>query len=202
MSSSQLLDDGPAQLRYDAERNRAGIVSAARTVFAEAGLDVPTSRIARRAGVAVATLYRRYPTREALVEAAFAEQHAECARFFAYAEKHPDPWLALREAIRRFCADQVHDKGFTAHLLLAAFPGKKAPAGITAGFAAEAERLDALLRRARDSGEMRADIGNAELHLLVAGNAGVIASSSATNAAAASHRYVDLILRSFEAGPG
>lgn len=68
-------------------------------------------------------------------------------------------------------------------------------------FVAEAERIDVLLSRARDSGAMRADIGRAELHLLVAGNAGVIAASAPADAPAASRRYVDLVLRSFEAAP-
>ena len=50
-------------LRADARRNREGIIAAAQEVFAQRGLDVPVEDIARHAGVGVATVYRRFPTR-------------------------------------------------------------------------------------------------------------------------------------------
>ena len=59
-------------LRADAARNRARVLDAARSAFAEAGLDVGVEEIARRAGVGKGTLYRRFPTKEALVRAIFA----------------------------------------------------------------------------------------------------------------------------------
>ena len=58
-------------LRADAARNRTRVLDAARTAFAEAGLDVGVEEIARRAGVGKGTLYRRFPTKEALVRAIF-----------------------------------------------------------------------------------------------------------------------------------
>ena len=60
-------------LRADAARNRARVLDAARTAFAEAGLDVGVEEIARRAGVGKGTLYRRFPTKEALVRAIFED---------------------------------------------------------------------------------------------------------------------------------
>lgn len=56
-------------LRVDAERNRRRVLKAAREVFAAEGLEVPIDAIARRAGVGVGTLYRHFPTKEALFEA-------------------------------------------------------------------------------------------------------------------------------------
>ena len=64
-------------LRADAARNRARVLEAARTAFAEAGLDVGVEEIARRAGVGKGTLYRRFPTKEALVRAIFDEVQDE-----------------------------------------------------------------------------------------------------------------------------
>jgi len=58
-------------LRADAERNRLKIIEAAQSLFAERGIDVTMDEIARAAGVGVATLYRRYPTRTELVAYAF-----------------------------------------------------------------------------------------------------------------------------------
>jgi AcrR family transcriptional regulator len=60
-------------LRADAARNRARILDAARSAFAESGLDVGVEEIARRAGVGKGTLYRRFPTKEALVRAIFED---------------------------------------------------------------------------------------------------------------------------------
>ena len=67
------------RLRADAARNRAAIVAVARDVFAEQGLEAPLEAIAARAGVGIATLYRRFPTREKLVAAALTEKVAEYA---------------------------------------------------------------------------------------------------------------------------
>jgi AcrR family transcriptional regulator len=63
----------PRPLRADAARNRARILDAARAAFAESGLDVGVEEIARRAGVGKGTLYRRFPTKEALVRAIFED---------------------------------------------------------------------------------------------------------------------------------
>ena len=81
--------------RRDAQRNRALLVSAAREAFAEHGVDARLDEIARRAGVGSGTLYRHFPTREALVEAIFAERVGE---FLALAEAghvEPDGWAGL-----------------------------------------------------------------------------------------------------------
>jgi AcrR family transcriptional regulator len=63
-------------LRADAERNRQRIVEAARALFAERGLNVPLEEIAHRAQVGIATLYRRFPTREDLIAASFEAKMA------------------------------------------------------------------------------------------------------------------------------
>ena len=69
----------PRRLRADAARNRASIVAVAREVFAEQGLEAPLEAIAARAGVGIATLYRRFPTREKLVAAALVGKVTEYA---------------------------------------------------------------------------------------------------------------------------
>src|SRR3954453_17400464 len=81
-----------AGLRVDAERNRQRVVAAAREAFAEFGLDVPLEDIARRAGVGVGTLYRRYPTRADLVAAAFEAKMTAYAEAAREALADPDPW--------------------------------------------------------------------------------------------------------------
>ena len=66
-------------LRRDAERNRQRILEAARAAFAEDGLSVTLDEIARRAGVGVGTIYRRFPDKEQLIDALFEERMNETA---------------------------------------------------------------------------------------------------------------------------
>ena len=82
-------------LRADAARNRARVLDAARTAFAEAGLDVGVEEIARRAGVGKGTLYRRFPTKEALVRAIFEDILEEIDHIVTAAEAEPDAWTAF-----------------------------------------------------------------------------------------------------------
>ncbi|MBE1490704.1 TetR/AcrR family transcriptional regulator [Plantactinospora soyae] len=85
-------DSGLLGGRTDALQNRDGIVETARKLLAERGLDLPMTAIARRAGGAVATLYRRFPTKESLIIEAFADQFAACASLMDDALADPDPW--------------------------------------------------------------------------------------------------------------
>src|SRR4051812_27613565 len=108
-------------LRVDARNNRARIVEAARELFAEVGLNVTMTDIARRSGVGVATLYRRFPTKESLITEAFAEQIEVCAAVVDQALANQDPWDAFRTAVESVCAMQAVDKGFTG-AFISAFP--------------------------------------------------------------------------------
>src|SRR3954465_4395805 len=85
-------------LRADAARNRARILDAARSAFAESGLDVGVEEIARRAGVGKGTLYRRFPTKEALVRAIFEDILEEVETLAADADAMDD----AQEAFARF----------------------------------------------------------------------------------------------------
>ncbi len=69
MSTSEAIPP----LRADARRNRDALLNAARQVFAEEGLSAPLDRIAKLADVGRATLYRRFPTREDLIQAIFQD---------------------------------------------------------------------------------------------------------------------------------
>src|SRR5437879_13627884 len=85
----------PRRLRVDAERNRAALLDAARELFAEQGLDAPLEEIALRAGVGIATLYRRFPTRAQLVAAALVDKVTQYAEAAQQALAVPDPWAGF-----------------------------------------------------------------------------------------------------------
>src|SRR5499425_2315450 len=86
---------GIRPLRRDAERNRQRILKAASEVFNERGLEVSLDEIARHAGVGVGTVYRRFRTKEELVEALFIDRIEEVAALAEEAAEVPDPWSGL-----------------------------------------------------------------------------------------------------------
>jgi AcrR family transcriptional regulator len=101
-------------LRRDAEANRRRILAAAAEAFARHGLDVPVDEIARRAGVGMGTLYRRFPTKAALVEAIFEEHLDRLAALAEQALLDDDPWRGLAGFIERTVALQAENRGFAA----------------------------------------------------------------------------------------
>ena len=106
----------PRRLRADAIRNRAKVLDAARTAFAEHGAEAQMEDIARRASVGVGTVYRHFPTkqalREALVEASFDEKIAKVRTLL----DEPDPWRALERCFELCAATQERDRAWTAAL--------------------------------------------------------------------------------------
>ncbi|MCU1490660.1 MAG: TetR/AcrR family transcriptional regulator [Acidimicrobiaceae bacterium] len=104
------------QLRADAQRNRARLISTATKVFAAEGTDVALEEIARQAGVGIGTLYRHFPTREALIEAVYRNE-VEVLRDSAdtlLAQLPPEE--ALAEWMQRFVAYVATKRGLVAAL--------------------------------------------------------------------------------------
>ena len=174
--ADQTPADHPA-LRADAERNRCRIVEAARQVFAEQGLDAPMNEVARRARVGIATLYRRFPTREDLITSVFAEKMIAYAGAIEEALADPDAWHGFCVYIERVCAMQAEDHGFTEVLTLTfptatAFEAKRN----------EAYRGFAELDRPRQGATagLRPDFSPEDLVLLLMANAGVVAATAGT----------------------
>ena len=115
-------------LRVDAERNRGRIVEAAQAAFAEQGLDVPLEDVAEDAGVGIATLYRRFPTRDDLIAACFERRVAEYARVAEEALEAPDGWSGLCAYVEQICAMQAADRGLK-DVLTRTFPERQDPGG-------------------------------------------------------------------------
>jgi AcrR family transcriptional regulator len=182
-------------LRADAERNRQRLIAAARQVFAERGLHVPMEDIARHAGVGVATLYRRFPTRAHLVAGAFGAKMCAYADAVAQAVAEPDPWVGFCGYIERVCAMQAEDRGF-ANVLTMTFPLDKC-------FEAERNRafrgFGELVGRAKAAGKLRADFVVEDLAMILMANAGVIAGT-ADAAPETWRRFAAYMIQAFSAG--
>ncbi|MBF6298387.1 TetR/AcrR family transcriptional regulator [Nocardia amamiensis] len=97
-------------LRSDAQRNRDALVTAARAVFEERGLDAPLKEIAARAGVAIGTLYNRFPTRDDLIAAAVEDRIEAGSRIAEAALAIDDPWQSFVYLVEQVCARQASDR--------------------------------------------------------------------------------------------
>jgi AcrR family transcriptional regulator len=183
-------------LRADAERNRLKIIEAAQSLFAERGIDVTMDEIARAAGVGVATLYRRYPTRSELVGHAFENKMWQFATGVRKALEDPDPWHGFCTYIISLCTMQSHDRGFSDALTMT-FPNVER---------FEAARIQAfddfstLIKKAKDCGALREDFSPEDLPILLMANAGVLAATGDV-APRSAPRLIAYLLQAF-AAPG
>src|SRR3954462_12789547 len=90
--SRGVTDVATRPLRADARRNRERVLTAARAVFAEAGREAQMDDVARRAMVGVGTVYRHFPTKEALIEAIALDAFEQIAQRAREALEQADPW--------------------------------------------------------------------------------------------------------------
>jgi AcrR family transcriptional regulator len=151
--------------RADARRNYEKVLAAAREAFAEGGESTALEEIARRAGVGIGTLYRHFPSRQALVEALYLDGVEDVCRSAAEFDG-ADPWEALNGWVERFIA-YLATKRALAHELLnymdqdaSLFQASRASL-----FAAG----EPLLERAQQAGVVRQDVTIAELIQMVVG---------------------------------
>jgi len=186
---------GPGQrrLRADAERNRAAIVAAAREVFAEHGLEAPLEEIAQRAGVGIATLYRRFPSREQLVAAALLEKVTQYADAASRAMTASDPWAGFTGYVHRICELQASDRGLSDLLSMTL----AADESIEQLRAAANAQLVSLIDRAKAAGKLRADFIGEDLLLLLIASAAV-GQVTRADAPGTWRRFVALVLDAFE----
>jgi AcrR family transcriptional regulator len=182
-------------LRRDAERNRQRVLEAARTTFAERGINAPLDDIARRADVGIATLYRRFPTREALIEATFELKALDYVRAADEALRADDAWEGFRGYIERLCAIQAEDRGST-DVLTTTFPTAKK---LEAFRKASHRKASELIQRAQEQGALRPDFVMGDLIFILIAN-GAFLQATRDVAPNAWKRYVALLLDALKAG--
>jgi AcrR family transcriptional regulator len=195
MASAQSSRTSGRVLRADAAQNRQRIARAAREVFEERGLDAPLDEIAGRAGVGAGTLYRRFPTREDLVEAAFEDELEKWAAIAEEALQCEDPWVGFTTFIERICGAMATDRGFS-DLMISRLPTSEAAESFCQRWTYV---LGSVVRRAQDAGAVREDLVVEDVLLFLMANAGVV---QVTRCAAphAWRRLVALLLEACRAG--
>jgi AcrR family transcriptional regulator len=180
------------RLRADATRNRDAILAAAKEIFAERGIEASLEEIAARARVGIATLYRRFPSRQHLVAEALIDKVAKYADAAEAALAIADPWAGFCGYVRTICDLQAGDRGL-ADLLSMTFPADER---------VERLRLTAndhvvlLIDRAKAAGELRDDFVKEDLLVLLIANAALV-HVTRTEAPRASRRLVALALDAF-----
>lgn len=141
--------------RTDAIRNRERVLKAAKAVFSVGGPDASLEAVARRAGVGIGTLYRHFPTREALFEAVYRREVEQLAELADQLKGTDAPVDALRRWLRSNVEFVATKKGMSAALALAAHGSSELYAYTSARLT---RAVGGLLDRAVAAGEIRSDI--------------------------------------------
>jgi AcrR family transcriptional regulator len=178
-------------LRRDAAENRDRLLAAAVEVFDTQGLDASVTEIARVAGVGMGTLYRRFPTKAALIEALVQDVLDATIKFAREAAaEHPDG-TGLEWFLEASCAHQAEHPGLIARLWTTDHEMVKTARRLIAG----------LLADAQDHGRIRRDITNTDLTIAFFGIRGVLQATRA-EAPDAWRRHLELLIAGMRPGAG
>jgi AcrR family transcriptional regulator len=182
-------------LRRDAERNRQRILKAASEVFNERGLDVSLDEIARYAGVGVGTVYRRFRTKEELIEALFMDRLDSVAATADEAYAAPDAWCGLVSFMERMAELMAGNLGLRQMLMFATY-GRDL---VAVARQRNEPLVQRLVERAQAAGQLRADIQQTDIPFIV-----FMLTDAAHLAYAANpgiwRRYLTLILDGMQPG--
>ena len=166
MSSAEMStarpDGQPRPLRRDAERNRQRILRAASEVFTTRGVEATLDDIARHAGVGVGTVYRRFPDKEALIEALFEERLGTMVGLAEQGLANPDPWAGLVFLLEQAGGLLAGDRGLRQIVMFANYGRDRVGE-------ARARLLPVVIQlvaRAQADGSVRADLSPTDIPLI------------------------------------
>jgi AcrR family transcriptional regulator len=156
----------PRPLRSDARRNIDRVLNAAEEVFATQGLAVPIDAIAARAGVGVGTVYRHFPTKEALFQAVVVAHLEALVERAKQLSTEPDAGQAMFTFVAELADLAAKKKDLTDELARAGIDSEQVHSTIKD----ELEKaFDVLLCRAQAAGAVRSDVSSADVSTLLMG---------------------------------
>jgi AcrR family transcriptional regulator len=180
--------------RADGQRNREKLIEAAKTAFAEIGVDAGLDEIARRAGVGIGTLYRHFPNRDAIVEAVYRREVEQLAEAAPRLLQTLPPGEALHQWMRLF-VDYVATKKMIASALGPI--GSTSPELYVSSGAKITGAISHLVQQAASQGDIGTDADPADLlHALV----GFTYMKTAPDWEASARRLIDLLMAGLRAG--
>jgi AcrR family transcriptional regulator len=174
--------------RADALRNRERLLTAAKAVFHRGAGDISLDEVAAEAGVGVGTLYRHFPTRDALIEAVYRTEVQALAASAARLGEERKPLDALREWMRLF-VDYIATKHLVAPALNGVVGGPSAIYADSGRLITDA--ITGLVGRAAAAGELRSDLDPLDLLRALVGVANVSAAPGWEESA---KRLVDILV--------
>ena len=148
-------------LRKDAERNRQRVIEAARELFASRGLDATLNDVAHHAGLGVGTVYRRFPTKEELIEAIFEDAMNQLADLAESALQHQNSWQGFVWLVEQLCEITATDRGIR-EIAFSKAGGRR----VEAARVRLAPRLTKLVERAQDDGYLRPEVSFTDMPIV------------------------------------
>ncbi|CRZ17894.1 TetR/AcrR family transcriptional regulator [Mycolicibacterium neworleansense] len=148
-------------LRKDAERNRQRVLDAARELFAEKGLEATLNDVARYANVGVGTVYRRFATKEELIEAIFVDGMEQLTALAETALQHEDSWQGFAWYVEKMCEITATDRGLREIAFSKSYGGDRVKAcqeGLV-------PVLGKLVERAQSDGYLRPELSSTDMPL-------------------------------------
>jgi AcrR family transcriptional regulator len=188
----------PRPPRADAVRNRARLLETAAELFAREGTTVPLEEVARRAGVGIGTLYRHFPTREAVIEALMRTGLDGLLAQGQRLLRAPDAREALVTWLHAALCNTRAYRGLAGPMASAC--AATGPPQLHDGCARVQEATAALLRRAQRSGGIRADVTATDLVALI--NAIAWSGEQAPADAELPERLLGVVLQGLRRDPG
>jgi len=174
--------------RADAERNRRRLADVAKAAFAEEGADVSLEEIARRAGVGIGTLYRHFPTRNAILEAIYRQEAEQLGAAATTLLEKNTPVEALRAWMRLF-VDYIGTKKLILPALNAATGDTSALTAYSSAQIMTAANL--LVTRAVENGDIKRDVQALDLMYALYGFAN---TDNRPDMTARAHRLIDILI--------
>jgi AcrR family transcriptional regulator len=139
------------------------VLKAASEVFTEYGLEVSLDEVARQAGVGVGTVYRRFRTKEQLVQALFDERIEAIAAVAERAAQEPDPWTGLVSFMEQMAEMLAGDLGLRQMLMFATYGQDR----VAYARQRNAPLVEKLVKRAQDAGQVRPDLRPTDIPFIV-----------------------------------
>jgi AcrR family transcriptional regulator len=192
-----MIDKPCRGLRKDAERNRQLVLEAARELFAVKGMEATLNDVARHANVGVGTVYRRFATKDELVEAIFEDGIEQVVCLAETALQHADSWNGFVWFVEHLCELTATDRGLREMVYSKAY----------GGYRVECARdrlrppISKLVERARDDGYLRTDVEHTDMPI-IGMLAGTVSEWAGHVEPELWRRYVALLLDGMRHGDG
>ncbi|RUL72255.1 TetR/AcrR family transcriptional regulator [Dyella choica] len=174
--------------RADAQRNRRRLAEVAKAAFTEQGADVSLDEIARRAGVGIGTLYRHFPTRDAILEAIYRQEAEQLGEAASNLLEKTEPVEALRAWLRLF-VDYIATKKLILPALKASACDTSELTAYSSGQVRTASHL--LVQRAIENGDIKQDVHALDLLYALYG---FVSVDQQPDVVVRAHRLIDILV--------